>query len=107
MTRLRRWKKRKFSLLLPALTRWAKPWRAYGAQERHQRLPLPEDIFRVKLDSMFLQQRNKLRIKIHFLVMLFLIPYVPNHDGNHRRAHTESSIALLPRELVTFLTGPS
>src|SRR5438445_2827628 len=31
MSRLRRWKKRKFSLLLPALTRWAKVCRAYGA----------------------------------------------------------------------------
>src|SRR6266702_4315354 len=31
MSRLRRWKKRKFSLLIPALTRWAKVCRAYGA----------------------------------------------------------------------------
>ena len=68
---------------------------------------LTKNIFRIKLDSMFLQQRNKLRTKIHFLVMLFLIPYVPNHDGNHRRADTEGRIAFLPRELVTFLTGPS
>src|SRR6266568_666733 len=31
MSRLRRWKKGKFSLLIPALTRWAKVCRAYGA----------------------------------------------------------------------------
>src|SRR6266851_767277 len=31
MSRLRRWKKRKCSLLIPALTRWAKVCRAYGA----------------------------------------------------------------------------
>src|SRR5216683_6884919 len=31
MPRLRRWKKRKFSLLIPALTRWAKVCRASGA----------------------------------------------------------------------------
>src|SRR6266568_2965998 len=31
MSRLRRWKKRKFSLLIPALTRWAKVCRASGA----------------------------------------------------------------------------
>ena len=55
---------------------------------------------------MFLQ-RNKLRTKIHFLVMLFLIPDVPNHDGYHRRAHTECRIAFLPSELVTLHTGPS
>src|SRR5258708_2006938 len=31
MSRLRRWKKRKFSLLIPALTPWANLCRAYGA----------------------------------------------------------------------------
>src|SRR5713101_2632888 len=31
MTRLRRWEKRKFCLLIPALTRWANLCRAYGA----------------------------------------------------------------------------
>src|SRR6266700_4548809 len=31
MPRLRRWKRRKCSLLIPALTRWAKVCRAYGA----------------------------------------------------------------------------
>ena len=31
--RLRRWKKRKFSLLIPALTRWAKVCRASGAEQ--------------------------------------------------------------------------
>src|SRR6266704_2133148 len=31
MSRLRRWKKRKCSLLIPALTRWANLCRAYGA----------------------------------------------------------------------------
>src|SRR5437773_939574 len=31
MPRLRRWKKRKCSLLIPALTRWANLCRAYGA----------------------------------------------------------------------------
>src|SRR5216683_3577661 len=31
MPRLRRWKKGKCSLLIPALTRWAKVCRAYGA----------------------------------------------------------------------------
>src|SRR6266567_3371308 len=31
MPRLRRWKKRECSLLIPALTRWAKVCRAYGA----------------------------------------------------------------------------
>jgi hypothetical protein len=40
-----------------------KRWRA--PEVRH----LTKNIFQVKLDSVFLQQRNKLRIKIHFLVM--------------------------------------
>ena len=64
---------------------------------------LTENIFPVELDSVFLQQSDKLRVEIHFLVMLFLIPNITNHDRNHRRAHAECSITFLPAESVTFL----
>src|SRR5216684_5674308 len=40
MSRLRRWKKRRFSLLIPALTRWANLYRASGAEQGSHALRL-------------------------------------------------------------------
>lgn len=39
--------------------------------------------------------------------MLLLILYVPDHDGNYRRTHTERAVTLLPRKLMSLFARPS
>ena len=68
---------------------------------------LTKDEFWVKFHGVFFQQGEKFRIKTHLLMMGFLALYVSNNGGNNGAAHTESRVALLPCEVVTFLVRPS
>ena len=45
---------------------------------------LPEDIFRIELNSVFFQQGDELGFKVHFFVMGLLVLYVSNDCGNDR-----------------------
>jgi hypothetical protein len=55
---------------------------------------------------MLLQQRHKLRLKIHLPMVCLLILYIRHHGRHRRRAHTKRPIPLLPRKLKPLLVRP-
>ena len=58
---------------------------------------LAEDKFRIEFHVVLLQESEKFRFEVHFLVMGFLVSDVSDDRRNVGSAYAEGCIALLPR----------